>query len=228
VKTIGLLGGMSWVSTIEYYRLINEAVAERLGGWYSAKCVLGSVDFAEIEAIQRSNNWETAGRVLNGQARAVEQAGADVLVLCTNTMHKVADTIHEGLQIPFLHIAEVTGKVIRESGLTKVGLLGTAYTMEMGFYSRPLKGMGIDVLVPEKELRDKLNVVIFDELNVESSSRSTVCEMVEDLRRKGCGGVILGCTEIPMLIGPEDVDVPVFDTTAIHADAAVSFALAGP
>ena len=228
MKTIGLLGGMSWVSTIEYYRLINEAVAERLGGWYSAKCVLGSVDFAEIEAIQRSNNWETAGRVLNGQARAVEQAGADVLVLCTNTMHKVADTIHEGLQIPFLHIAEVTGKVIRESGLTKVGLLGTAYTMEMGFYSRPLKGMGIDVLVPEKELRDKLNVVIFDELNVESSSRSTVCEMVEDLRRKGCGGVILGCTEIPMLIGPEDVDVPVFDTTAIHADAAVSFALAGP
>ena len=228
MKTIGLLGGMSWVSTIAYYRLINEAVAERLGGWHSAKCVLGSVDFAEIEALQRSNNWETAGRVLNGQARAVEQAGADVLVLCTNTMHKVADTIHEGLQIPFLHIAEVTGKVIRESGLTKVGLLGTAYTMEMGFYSRPLKGMGIDVLVPEKELRDKLNVVIFDELNVESSSRSTVCEMVEDLRRKGCGGVILGCTEIPMLIGPEDVDVPVFDTTAIHADAAVSFALAGP
>jgi aspartate racemase len=231
VKTIGIIGGMSWESTETYYRLINEEVARRLGGFHSARIVMSSVDFEEIERIQATNDWEGAGRQLGREALKLERAGADFLLLATNTMHKVADAIEAPVSIPLLHIADATGKAIVDAGVGTVGLLGTRYTMEMDFYRARLADIfGLRVIVPGSEARAKVNSVIFEELVhgvVLDTSRRAYLEIVEQLIAEGAAGVILGCTEIGMLIDQADVRVPVFDTTVLHTRAAVEAAL-GP
>ena len=224
---IGLLGGMSWESTALYYRLVNEEVRERLGGFHSARLVLASVDFAEVEAMQVAGDWAAAGDLLAGEAQGLEAAGAECVVLCTNTMHKVADAIEAAVDIPLLHLADVTADASGR-GLDRVALLGTRFTMEQPFYADRLRSHGIDVLVPEGEDRTLVHDVIYDELVlgvVRDESRAAYVDVVRRLVEQGAGGVVLGCTEIELLIGPDDVDVPVFATTALHARAAVDFAL---
>jgi aspartate racemase len=229
VKTIGLIGGMSWESTVPYYRQINEGVKERLGGLHSARVVLYSVDFHEIERLQHSGDWDAAGEVLAEAARSLERAGADFLVLCTNTMHKVALSIEAAVAIPLLHIADATGAEIRRAGHTVVGLLGTRFTMEQAFYRDRLRDLhGLQVLVPGEPDRQEVHRVIYDELCLgvtKAASRAEYRRIMRELVNQGAQAIILGCTEISLLVGPQDASVPLFDTTAIHAIAAVEAAL---
>jgi aspartate racemase len=230
VKTIGLLGGMSWESSALYYRLLNEAVRERLGGLHSARCILLSVDFAEIERLQVAGEWEAAGTLLAADARALQAAGAELVVLCTNTMHKVADAVVRALDVPFLHIGDITAEAVRAAGLHRVGLLGTAFTMEQPFLTDRLAARGLQVRLPDPVDRAEVHRVIYEELCrgiVREESRAAFLAVIERLVAEGAEGVILGCTEIELLIGPDDVDVPVFPTTALHVEAAVSAALDG-
>jgi aspartate racemase len=228
MRKIGLLGGMSWESTALYYRLLNEDVRDRLGGFHSARLVMASVDFAPIEAMQVAGDWEGAGALLAEEARSLEAAGAECLVLCTNTMHRVADAIEAAVGIPLLHLADVTADAVRDAGLERVALLGTRFTMEQPFYADRLRSHGLQVLVPDEADRTRVHDVIYDELVlgvVRDESRAAYVDVVRRLVDSGADGVVLGCTEIELLIGPDDVDVPVFATTALHARAAVDFAL---
>ena len=230
MRRIGLLGGMSWESSAEYYRLVNEATRDRLGGLHSADCVVRSVDFAEIEALQSAGDWIRAGERLAAEACLLEAAGCELLVLCTNTMHKVADVIVAAVGVPLVHIADATAEAVRAAGLSRVGLLATAYTMEQDFYVGRLRDMhGLDVLVPDRDERRLVHDVIYDELCVgviNDASREAYRAVIANLVDRGTEGILLGCTEIGLLIGPGDVDVPVFDTTVIHARRAVDVALA--
>jgi aspartate racemase len=231
MKTIGLIGGMSWESSIEYYRIINELVRERLGGLHSAKSVIYSVDFAEIETLQREGRWEEATRFMVEAARRVERGGADFLLLCTNTMHKMADRVQEQIGIPLLHIADATAAKIKARGLRRIGLLGTMFTMEGDFYrGRLVDRHGLEVMIPAARERGIVHGVIYDELVVGKiipSSKMQYLDIIRGLVRDGAEGIILGCTEIGILVGQKDVEVPVFDTTLIHAGAAVEYALGG-
>jgi aspartate racemase len=227
--TIGLLGGMSWESSAEYYRLANELVRERLGGLHSARCLLYSVDFADIEAMQVSGRWDEAAQALASGAKALEAGGADLLLLCTNTMHKVADQVERAVDIPFLHLADATAAAVRAAAVSTVGLLGTGFTMEQDFYRDRLATHGLTVLVPEKVDRDVVHRVIYDELCVgivDPESRQAFQQVMSRLVDRGAQGMILGCTEIELLVGAEDTSVPVFPTTRLHVEAAVDRALA--
>jgi aspartate racemase len=224
-----MLGGMSWESSAVYYRLVNELVRERLGGLHSARCVLLSVDFAEIEALQVSGRWDEAGALLAGTAAQVEAAGADILLLCTNTMHKVADQVAAAVGIPLVHLADATAAAVQTAGVSTVGLLGTAFTMEQGFYRDRLASHGLTVLTPEADDRAVVHSVIYEELClgvVSEASRAAYIAVIERLVAAGAEGVVLGCTEIELLIGQADSPVPVFPTTRLHVEAAVSRALA--
>lgn len=228
MRTVGLLGGMSWESSAEYYRLLNELVRERLGGLHSARCVLLSVDFAEIERLQVAGDWEAAGEVLAVAAASLQRSGAELVLLCTNTMHRVADQVEAVLDVPFLHLADATAQAVRRAGLTTVGLLGTAFTMEQDFYRGRLESHGLQVLVPDAEDRAEVHRVIYEELClgvIDDSSRDTYRRVIDRLVAAGAQGVILGCTEIELLIGSEDASVPVFPTTRLHVEAAVELAL---
>jgi aspartate racemase len=229
VKTIGLLGGMSWESTELYYRWINEGVKARLGGLHSARIALYSVDFQDIEALQHAGEWARAGDLLGEAARRVEAAGADFLLLCTNTMHKVAPQIERAIDIPLLHLADATARRIRAAGVETVGLLGTNFTMEQEFYKGRLAEHGLQVLVPSAEDRQVVHRIIYDELClgvVKEESREEFLQIIDELRFRGAEAVIQGCTEIVMLVQQQDTQVPLFDTTAIHAQEAVALALA--
>jgi aspartate racemase len=230
MRTIGLLGGMSWESTVHYYRLINEAVRARLGGLHSAQTLLYSVDFAPLEQMQKEARWDEAGRTLADAAQRLERGGADFVVLCTNTMHKVIGAIEAAVQIPVLHIADATGDAVRARGVRKVGLLGTRFTMEEPFYRERLTSrFGLEVLTPGEADRARVHSVIYEELCfgvTREPSREDFRRIAAAMADAGAEGIILGCTEIMMLLGPDDVRVPVFDTTAIHAHAAVDRALA--
>ncbi len=230
MKTIGLIGGMSWESTIPYYRQINETIRQRLGGLHSAKLILYSVDFQQIERLQHAGDWGQAGSMLAGAARSLEVAGADFLVLCTNTMHKVAATIEAAVAIPLLHIADPTAADIRRDGHTSVGLLGTRFTMEQGFYRDRLRERhGLQVIVPSAQDRATVHRVIYDELClgvVLPASRDDYRRIMADLVSQGAQAIILGCTEISLLVDRQDASVPLYDTTAIHARAAADAALA--
>ncbi len=228
MKTIGLIGGMSWESSLEYYRIINEETKRRLGGLHSAKCVLYSVDFDEIEICQRKGEWVKTARILTDAAYSLEAAGADFIVLCTNTMHKVANHIQAGIQIPLLHIADITAQEILPHEITTIGLLGTRYTMEQDFYISRLEAKGIRVLIPKETDRVIVNAVIYNELclgQINDESRAQYKIIIEDLIKRGADGIILGCTEIGLLVKPGDSSVPLFDTTLIHAKGAVDYAL---
>ena len=229
MKTIGLLGGMSWESTIPYYRLINEGVKQRLGGLHSASLLLHSVDFHEIEVCQSSGDWDKAGEVLANAALGLQQAGAEAILLCTNTMHKVASHIEARCSLPFLHIADATGRAIASSGKSRVALLGTRYTMEQDFYRGRLSSeFGIESLIPDEADRARINQIIFEELclgTFSDASRHYYLSVIEKLAAQGAEGVIFGCTEIGLLVPAEESPVPVFDTAAIHAADAVEFML---
>ncbi len=228
LKTIGLIGGMSWESTVTYYKIINETVKEKLGGLHSAKCILYSVDFQEIEECQANGNWEKSGEILGEAANNLEKAGADFIVICTNTMHKVVNQIKEKISIPILHIAEMTAEKILEKGLKNIALLGTKYTMEQDFYKSKLIEKGINVIIPDKNDIEIINEVIYDELclgTINSNSKKKFLEIVDKLRSKGAEGIILGCTEIGLLIKNEDTDVPLFDTAIIHAEQAAIYSI---
>jgi len=231
MKTIGFIGGMSWESSLEYYRLVNEGVKAHLGGFHSARCVMVSVDFAEIEAYQRSGEWDQAARVLAAASQALERSGADCVVLCTNTMHLVAESIQSAVKIPFLHIADATAEKICQAGIRRIGLLGTRFTMEEDFYKQRLVDrFGLEVLIPDKAQRDLIHGVIYDELVmgiIQEDSRHAYQVIIASLIEKGAQAIILGCTEIGLLIKPGDSPVPLFDTTLIHAEAAVNFCLSG-
>ncbi|WP_149195655.1 aspartate/glutamate racemase family protein [Luteimonas suaedae] len=230
METIGLLGGMSWESTALYYRLINQTVRERLGGLHSARLLLYSVDFAEIEPLQHAGDWDGAGRVLGAAARALRDGGAERLVLCTNTMHKVADAIEAAAGLPLLHIADPTGAAIRAAGFTRVGLLATRFTMEQAFYRRRLaERHGLDVRVPDADARERVHRVIYEELClgvVRDASREAYRRIIAQLVDDGAECIVLGCTEICLLIGDGDAEVPLFDTTMLHARAAAVASLA--
>ena len=230
MKTIGLIGGMSWESTVPYYRQINETIKNRLGGLHSAKIVLYSVDFHDIEQLQHAGDWEAAGAMLAEAARSLETAGSDFLVLCTNTMHKVAPSIEAAVTIPLLHIADPTAGEIKQAGHSTVGLLGTRFTMEENFYrDRLSEHHGLQVFVPNAEDRDTIHRIIYEELClgvVLPESRSEYRRIMESLVSQGAEGIILGCTEISLLVSQQDSGVPLFDTTAIHARAAAEEALA--
>jgi len=228
LKIIGLIGGMSWESTATYYKIINETVKEKLGGLHSAKCILYSVDFQEIEECQANGNWEKSGEILGEAAYNLEKAGADFIVICTNTMHKVVNQIKEKISIPILHIAEMTAEKILEKGLKNIALLGTKYTMEQDFYKSKLIEKGINVIIPDKNDIEIINEVIYDELclgTINSDSKKKFLEIVDKLRNKGAEGIILGCTEIGLLIKNEDTDVPLFDTAIIHAEQAAIYSI---
>ncbi|MBL3558204.1 MULTISPECIES: aspartate/glutamate racemase family protein [Marinobacter] len=231
MKTIGLLGGMSWESTQTYYRLINEGVKTRLGGLHSAKLVLFSVDFAEIEALQHKGDWAETARILSRAAQSLQNAGAGFLVIGTNTMHKVAPEIEQAIDIPLLHIADATSRVLAQDGITRVGLLGTRFTMEQAFYRNRLEAADIEVLVPDDAQRNTVHQVIYEELcqgEINPLSREAYLDIVASLAERGAQAVILGCTEIGLLIRQADTRVPLYDTTEIHAAQAVEQALAGP
>jgi len=229
MKTIGLLGGMSWESTIPYYRIINQTIRDKLGGFHSAKIVLVSVDFEPIEKLQHAGAWDVTAKILAEAARSIERAGAHCLVLCTNTMHKVASQIHMAVGIPLLHIATATGEAVASAGITKVGLLGTKFTMEDTFYRQQLEDAhGLEVVIPAEADRNTVHRIIYDELCqgiIRDSSRQAFCRILASLERVGAQGVILGCTEISMLVQPEDATVSLFDTTDIHAKYAAEWAL---
>ncbi|MBZ5876324.1 aspartate/glutamate racemase family protein [Chromohalobacter israelensis] len=229
MRTIGLLGGMSWESTESYYRALNEGVKQALGGFHSAKIAMVSVDFAEIETLQRDGRWDAAGEALAAAARQIEHAGADFLLIATNTMHKVAPQVEAAIDIPLLHIADATAESLVADGITRVGLLGTRFTMEQDFYKQRLsERYGIDVVVPDDTQRECVHRVIFEELclgRIESASREAFLAVIDALHALGAQAVILGCTEIAMLIKATDTQVPLYDTTALHAQAAVKRAL---
>ena len=230
MKTIGMLGGMSWESTLTYYRLINEGVKARLGGFHSAKIVMVSVDFAEVEALQMADRWDEATQFMIAAARQIEAGGADGLVIATNTMHLMADAVQAAIGIPLLHIADATAAGIKAAGIDCVGLLGTRFTMEQDFYRGRLADKhGLSVLIPDAAGRTTVHDIIYDELVkgvVRDESRQAYRRIIADLAGAGAGGIILGCTEIGLLVGPEDSPVPIFDTTLLHAQAAVDWALA--
>lgn len=225
MKVIGLLGGMSWESSHEYYRIVNERVRDRLGGFHSAHCVLYSVDFADVEELQASGRWSEAGELLARATSSLKQAGADFVVLCTNTMHKVADQLTD---LPLLHLADATAAAVRAAGVETVGLLGTAFTMEQDFYTSRLAGHGLTVLIPPADDRAQVHRIIYEELvrgEVRDESRQTYRDVITRLTDQGAEGVILGCTEIELLITQEDSPVPVFPTTRLHAELAADYAL---
>lgn len=228
MRTIGMIGGMSWESTMTYYRLVNEEVKRRLGGLHSAKVILHSVEFDEIEKCQASGNWEKSGEILGAAARGLEAAGADFILICTNTMHKVAPQVASMVQIPIVHIADATADELEKYRIRKVGLLGTKYTMTQDFYKQKLIDRGIEVYIPGAVDIEAVNTVIFQELcvgRIRAESRVKFQRIIDGLRKQGAEGVILGCTEIGLLIGREDSSLPVFDTTEIHARRAVELAL---
>ncbi len=227
-RLIGMIGGMSWESTAEYYRLANELVKDRLGGLHSARLLLASVDFAEVERLQVTGQWEEAGRMLASIAKRLEAAGAELLLLCTNTMHKVADQVQAAVSIPFLHLADTTAVAITSAGLSTIGLLGTAFTMEQDFYRDRLARHGLRVLVPDTDDRAEVHRIVYEELClgiVRESSRESYRAVIGRLVDAGAAGVVLGCTEIEMLIGASDSPVPLFPTTRLHVEAAVAAAL---
>jgi aspartate racemase len=229
VKTIGLLGGMSWESSIEYERMINEGVRARLGGTHSADLIVRSYDFARIEALQAAGDWDAAGDLLAGDAALLERAGAEMILLCTNTMHLIADRIEASIGVPFLHLADATARAVAAAGVERVALLGTRYTMEQDFYRARLERHGLAVVVPDAEDRTTVHDVIYDELVrgiVSPSSKRRYLDVIGRVLGQGATGVIAGCTEIELLVGPDDLDVPYFPTTALHAAAAVDAALA--
>jgi aspartate racemase len=230
MKVIGLIGGMSWNSTLEYYRIMNEFVARRLGGTHSARLVLYSLDFSEIERAQHEDRWDDLADMLVDAGNAVKRAGADFLVICTNAMHKVADDVETKVGLPVLHIADVTGAEIRERGLHRIGLLGTRFVMEGAFYRDRLRDrFDIEVTVPGEADMDAIHRIIYDELcqgTINASSQRVCADIIDDLIGKGAEGIVLGCTELPLLILPGDVHAPVFDTTRLHAEAAIDLALA--
>ena len=228
MKTIGLLGGMSWESTVHYYQIINEEVKNKLGGLHSAKIILYSVEFAEIEKYQSSNQWEKCGEILGRAAKKLEDAGADFILICSNTIHKVTSQIASMLQIPVVHIADATADELKTCHIKRVGLLGTRYTMKQDFYKDRLSDRGIEVIIPDDVDVDVVNRIIFEELcvgKINEKSRKIFQKIIEKMQEKGAEGVILGCTEIGLLIHQSDVSVPVFDTTVIHAKKAVQIAL---
>jgi len=229
MKTIGLLGGMSWESSLVYYRIINETVKARLGGLHSAQCLMYSVDFAEIEALQHAGEWDLLTQQMISAVHHLKQGGADFLVICTNTMHRMADEIEAATRMPLVHIADATAQAIQTQGLKTVGLLGTRFTMEEDFYRGRLQNKhNLNVIIPEEAQRELVHRVIYEELvkgEIRADSRNAFKEVIMRLKARGAQGVILGCTEIPLLIQQEDVDLPVFDTTHIHAEAAVDWAL---
>ena len=229
MKTIGMIGGMSWQSTIEYYRLVNESIQEKLGGLHSAKCVLYSVDFAEIEELQRHGEWNKAAEALVGAAQGLEKAGTDFVLICTNTMHKLADAVQSRIGIPLLHIADATAEAVRRAGMRRVGLLGTRFTMEEEFYrGRLANRFGLEVMVPDAEDRQTVHRIIYEELcagTVRPESRALVSGIMNRLETLGAEGVILGCTELGLLVDAGDSPLPLFDTTRLHACAAVDWAL---
>ena len=228
-KTIGLIGGMSWESSAEYYRLLNETVRARFGGLHSAPCLLLSVEFAEVAALQRAGEWDVLSGKMIDCAQRLEAAGADLLLICTNTMHKMADEVQAAVKVPLLHIADATGEKVCAAGLKKVGLLGTLFTMEQEFYRKRLcDSYGLDVIIPEEADRSFIHKVIFSELCLGQTldvSRDEYREIIRKLVERGAEGIILGCTEIMLLIGPGDSPVPLFDTTSIHVQAALKAAL---
>ena len=228
MKTIGLIGGMSWESTQTYYRLINEGVKAELGGLHSAKLVLYSVDFAEIESLQHQGNWPATADILIHAAQALERAGADFIVICTNTMHKVAEQIEQAIRIPLLHIADATAAVLKLDAIKRIGLLGTRFTMEQTFYRERLEHQGIQAIIPNEVQRERVHAVIYNELclgKINNESKQDYLEIVRSLKDQGAEGVILGCTEIGLLIQRSDTDVTLYDTTEIHAQEAVKVAL---
>lgn len=229
MKTIGLIGGMSWESSSEYYRIINETIKEKLGGLHSAKCILHSVDFEDIANLQHQGKWEELTELMIDFAQKLERAGADLIVICTNTMHKMAEEIQNNINIPLLHIADVTAEKIIEKGLSKLGLLGTEFTMEEDFYKKRLKEKyNLDVIIPSDNDRKIVDNIIYNELCLgvrKESSKEKFKEIIKKLISDGADGLILGCTEIPLLISQKDVEAPLFDTTTIHSKAAVEFAL---
>ena len=228
LKTIGLIGGMSWESSMTYYKVINETVKNKLGGLHSAKCIMYSVDFYDIEKCQADGNWEKSGEILGEAAYNLEKAGADFIVICTNTMHKVINQIKERISIPVLHIAEMTAEKILEKKMKNIALLGTKYTMEQDFYKSKLIEKGINVIIPDKNDIEIINKVIYDELClgiINPESKAKYLEIVETLKQKGVEGIILGCTEIGLLIKNEDTDVPLFDTALIHAEQAAIYSI---
>ena len=229
MKTIGLIGGMSWESSIEYYRIINETVREKLGGLHSARNVMYSVDFADIETLQHQNRWEEATQLMIEAAQHVQNGGADFVLICTNTMHKMAEDVQKNLNIPLIHIADATAQAIKNKGLTRIGLLGTRFTMEEQFYRGRLESKyGLTVLLPDEDDREIIHRIIYEELclgDVKPSSKEGYIAIINKLIQKGAQGIILGCTEISLLVGESDSPVPIFDTTLIHAVSAVEYAL---
>lgn len=228
MKTIGLIGGMSWESTVTYYQVINETVKEHLGGLHSAKCILYSVDFQEIEECQAAGEWEKSGEILGDAARSLQEAGADFIVICTNTMHKVVPQIREKIEIPVLHIAKAAAMELKAANITRIGLLGTKYTMTQEFYKGELAEYGLEVIVPDEEEIETVNTVIYEELCrgiISETSKRAYLDIISHLKHKGAQGVILGCTEIGLLVKEQDTDVPLFDTALIHARKAAELSL---
>ena len=228
MKTIGLIGGMSWESTSLYYQIINEYIQHKKGGLYSAKCILYSVNFEEISSLQKTGQWQKCGEILGNIGKNLETAGADFITICTNTMHKVVPDIQKYINIPIIHIAEATYNRIKEAGIKNIGLLGTKYTMKEDFYKNILIDKGLNVIIPEDDEVEFINNVIFNELckgDIKAESKRKFLEIVDRLKLKGAEGVILGCTEIVMLISQKDIDIKVFDTTQIHAETAAELSL---
>ncbi|NIZ18940.1 aspartate/glutamate racemase family protein [Entomospira culicis] len=228
MRKIGLLGGMSWESTLVYYKLINEAVAKELGGLHSAKILLSSVDFAEIAELQARGDWQKSGEILAEEASLLAQAGADVIAICTNTMHKVAPRVSAQLSIPLLHIAQASADKLLAEGVSRVLLLGTKYTMTQDFYREALEQAGLTVFVPSAEQMDVVHHIIYTELclgMIQASSRKQLQDLIEQMRPQGVQGVLLACTELGLLLSPQDVSIPLFDTTVIHAQAIATYAL---
>ncbi len=229
MKTIGLIGGMSWESSLEYYRIINETVKEKLGKLHSAKSLMFSVDFDEIQHLQHIGDWNTLTKIMVDAADRLEKGGADFIVICTNTMHRMVNDIEKNVKIPVIHIADATAKKIKEGKIKKVGLLGTKFTMEQDFYKgRLATNHGIDVIIPNDDERNTVHSIIYNELcqgQIKQLSKEQYIKIIEKLKSNGAEGVILGCTEIPLLIKQEDVSIPIFDTTKIHAEMAVDYAL---
>jgi len=229
MKKIGLIGGMSWESSLEYYKIINETVKQKLGGLHSAECIMYSVDFDEIEKLQHQGKWEELTNIMIKSAQTLEKAGANLIIICTNTMHKMAEEIENNIKIPLLHIVDATAEKIKEKGFKKVGLLGTIYTMEEDFYkNRLIEKHGFEVIIPKSDERKIVNDILFNELclgEIKETSKEKYKKIIKNLSEKGAEGIILGCTEIPMLINQKDVEIPVFDTTKIHAEFAVEHAI---
>lgn len=229
MKIMGLIGGMSWESSLEYYRIVNETVKEKRGGFHSAKCILYSVDFEEVEKLQHQGDWDALTRLMSDCAKRLERAGADFVVICTNTMHKMADEVQAAVRVPVLHIVDVTAEAINRNGQTRVGLLGTKFTMEQDFYKGRLRDKhGLEVLIPSAEERQEVHDILYSELclgKIKELSREKFKSVIQNLVDQGAEGIILGCTEIPLIVSQDDYAIPLYDTTRLHAQAAVDFAL---